>query len=207
MNRKFILIILILNTFFTLKGQTESTNAISVKDTIINNIRKTIVSSEWKPFVMGDINNDNIIDTAFVYTPAYFASIDTIISSEPILDSCINHQYYNRVRFSCKLPEIYIENSIWGIIEKIDDLDEDGINEIIFQTNWYVGTHVEIYIYSYFNGKWIVLAENNRYQEDSYKNLVTKIDKSKFKFRIEYFNKRKHDYLNKTITVKINKKI
>lgn len=207
MNRNIFLIIFILNTFFTLKGQTENANTLSGKDTIINDIKKTIFSSEWEPFVLGDINNDHIIDTAFVYTPAYFASIDTTISSVPIFDSCINQHYYNRVRFSCKLPDLYIENSIWGFIESIDDLDDDGFNEIIFQTNWFIGTHVEIVIYSYFNGKWIVLAENNRYQEDSYKNVVTKINKSKFKFRIEYFNKRKHDYWNKTVTVKINKKI
>jgi hypothetical protein len=182
-------------------------NTISVKDTIINNIKKTLVPCEWKPFILGDINNDKISDTAFVFTPAYYATIDTSISLEPLLDSCINNQCYNRVKFSCKLPEIYIENSIWGFVEKIDDLDEDGINEIIFQTNWYIGTHVEIYIYSFFNGKWVVLAKNNRYEEDSYKNLITKIDKRKFKFRIEYFNKHKHDLMNKTITVKIKKEL
>ncbi len=202
MYRKFFLVILILNTFFTLKGQTENTNTISLKDTIINNISKRIVSSEWEPFVLGDINNDNIIDTAFVFTPAYFASIDTTISSEPILDSCINQQYFNRVRFSCKLPELYIENSIWGFIECIDDLDSDGINEIIFQSNWYIGSRVMIYIYSFHNGAWSILAKNRRYQEESYRNSITKINKRKFKFNIEYFNNRKKDYLNKTITVK-----
>lgn len=205
MKRILIIIIFLIIPFIILKGQTKKT--VLVRDTIINNIKKKIVFSEWKPFVLGDINNDKIIDTAFVYTPAYYATIDTSISSEPILDSCINNQYYNRVKFSCKLPELYIENSIWGFVEKIDDLDEDGINEIIFQTNWYIGTHVEIYIYSYFNGKWVVLAENSRYAEDSYKNLITKIDKRKFKFRIEYFDKHKNDLMNKTITVKINKKI
>ena len=205
LNRKIYLVIFILNTFFSLKGQTENTHTISFKDTVINNIRKTIVSSKWEPFVLGDINKDQISDTAFVYTPAYFASMDTTISSEPILDSCINQLYFNRVRFSCRLPEFTIENSIWGTVESIDDLDSDGINEIIFQSNWFIGSQVMIYIYSFHHGSWSVLAKNRRYSEESYRNSITKMNNRKFKFNIEYFNHRKKDYLNKTITVKIVK--
>lgn len=204
---KLIFLFLAFNNFFTVKGQTEKMYSMTVKDTLVNSIKKTIVLGEWESFLLGDMNSDQINDTAFIYTPAYYASIDTTISSDYIFDSCVNNQYYNLLRFSCNLPELSIENSLWGSVELIEDLDEDGFSEIIVQTNWFIGSQVRIYIYSYMNGKWIVLAENKRYYEDSYKNLVTKIDKSKFKFKIEYFNKRKKDYLNKTVTVKIKKKI
>lgn len=60
-------------------------------------------------------------------------------------------------------------------------------------------------VYSFHHGAWSVLAKNRRYSEESYRNSITKMNKRKFKFNIEYFNHRKKDYLNKTITVKIVK--
>jgi hypothetical protein len=48
--------------------------------------------------------------------------------------------------------------------------DEDGIKEKNFQTNWFIGTHVVIYIYSFnkVEGKWKILAKNWLYEEKSY---------------------------------------
>lgn len=160
----------------------------------------------WESFLLGDLNHDNIDDTAFVYTPAYYESRTlNDADHEFMFDSCVNNQSYNKVRFSCDLPEIFIENSIWGKVEGIDDLDSDGYREIIFQTNWFIGTHVDIYVYSFNKKKWVVLAENNLYEEDSYRHRVKTISKEKFKFKIEYMDTIEHDLMNKYITVKIRK--
>ncbi|MBC7425941.1 MAG: hypothetical protein H7321_05345 [Bacteroidia bacterium] len=188
---------------------TDKAKTISVKDTITikKKNEKFLVAGEWRPFILGDINNDKISDTAFIYYPPYYGYSDTSITSDSMFEGFVDNFDYNRVRFSCKLPEFTIENSIWGFVEKTKDLDGDGINEIIFQTGWFIGTHVNIYIMSYYNGKWVRLAQNNRYEQDSYKNLITKVDNTKFRFRIEYFNEDQGDYINKTVTVKINKKL
>ena len=195
-----IIIIIVLMCTFTIKAQTTKASKDSLKQVFIN--------KKWQPFILGDINNDNIIDTAFVYTPGYYATPDLEFPKEPLFDSCINNNCFNKVRFSCNLPEIYIKNTLWGKVEMIDDLDGDGIKEIVFQTDWIIGTHVTIYIYSYNKAKkkWQILAKNWLYGEDSYKHRIKKINKDKFRFRVEYMDdKILHDISNKNIIVKIKK--
>ena len=194
---------------FSIVAQTKISK--SEIDTIKNDISKqydTLINEEWRQFILGDINNDNIIDTAFVNTPAYYATIYPEYKDElPMFKSCINDSCYNKVKFSSKFSEIYRPNTLWGSVEPIQDLDEDGIKEIVFQTNWYIGTHVEIYLYSFnkIKGEWVILAKNWLYGEDSYKDRIKKINKEKFKFKIEYMDPIEHDIKNKNIIVKIKK--
>jgi hypothetical protein len=170
---------------------------------------KTIVQGKWEAFPVGDIDNDKISDTAFVYTPAYYGKINPELPKNDNIEfeDCVNSKCYNKIKFSNNFPSILVENSLWGSIESIEDLDGDSIKELIFQTNWYIGTHVEIYVYSFDRKKrkWFVLAKNNLYGQDSYKDRITKINKEKFKFKIEYMDTIEHDLMNKEIVVKIKK--
>ena len=185
----------------------KSKKAVPSKEKKVNN--KTIVAGKWEVFPIGDINNDNIADTSFIYTPAYYGTInpEMPINDNVEFDSCVNGECYNKVRFSNNFPSILIENSLWGSVESIEDLDGDGIKELIFQSNWYIGSHVEIYIYSFDRKKrnWIVLAENNLYGEDGYKDRVVKINNEKFKFKIEYLDTIEYLFMTKEIVVKIRK--
>ena len=102
---------------------------------------------------LGDLNNDKILDTAFVYTPPTKLSInkngDTLVEIGCWKDDC-----FNRVTFSAKFPELIVANSVWGQIESIDDLNDDGINEILFASNWFTTTRSNLYLFSLKNGKW-----------------------------------------------------
>ena len=170
--------------------------------------KQVIVKANWEAFALGDMNHDNLPDTAFVYTPAYYG---TPIAEDPKsidFDSCVGGKNYNKIKFSAGLPPIVLDNTLWGKVEPIGDLDEDGINEFIFQTNWYIGTHVQISIYSFNKekSKWVVLATNNLYFDDSYKNRITKINKHQFRFKIEYMDTIElHDLAHKEIVVDIKK--
>ena len=170
---------------------------------------KTIVQEKWASFPIGDIDNDRIADTSFICTSAYYGKINPELPATDNIefDSCVNSKCYNKIKFSNNLPAILVENSLWGSIESIEDLDEDGIKELIFQTNWFIGTHVEIYIYSFnkINRKWYVLAKNNLYSEDSYKDRITKINREAFKFKIEYMDTIEHDLMSKEIEIQIKK--
>ncbi len=140
-------------------------------------------SEKWESFALGDLDNDGIKDTAFVYTPKYYETVDIKNADYSQFDNCVNNKCFNKIKFSSNFNDIIINNSLWGKVESINDLDEDGIKEIIFQTNWWIGTHVEIIIYSY-NKKtkqWIILAKNRLYEEESYKDRVSKINHEKFK--------------------------
>lgn len=219
MNRKIILSFLGLLFLFSCKNnKQDKVTVFKLTDTVVNNkLTDTIkekniqvfIKGEWQSFILGDINNDQLIDTAFVYTPAYYATKYAEFKDEPpMFDSCIDNNCYNVIRFSCNLPEIIRKNSLWGGVERIDDLDEDGINEIVFETGWYIGTHCEIYIYSFdkLKGKWIILAKNYRYEDDNYYKLIKKVDKTKFKFKVEYMDTIiAHDIQYKNIIVHIKK--
>jgi hypothetical protein len=168
---------------------------------------KTVVEGKWESFPLGNMDMDNIPDTAYVYTPAYYGTPNELDPNELNFDSYIDDKHYNDIKFSNGLRALHIDNTLWGTVEPIADLDEDGINEFIFQTNWFIGTHISIYIYSYNKKKkrWVVLARNWCYGEDSYKDRVTKIDKSEFKFRIEYMDTIEGDILKKDTLIQIKK--
>ena len=161
----------------------------------------------WESFVLGDLDNNGISDTAFVYTPKYYETVDIKNPDYSQFDSCINNKCFNKIKFSSIFNDIYINNSLWGKVESISDLDGDGISEIIFQTNWWIGTHIEIIIYSYNKNtkKWVILANNRLYAEESYKDKVSKINNNKFKFKIEYMDTTESDLKNKEIIIDIHK--
>jgi hypothetical protein len=153
------------------------------------------------------MDGDKKRDKAYVYTPAYYGIKNRESHGVVLFDSCVDNRCYNKIKFSANYPEILFENSLWGTVEPIGDLDEDGINEFIFQTNWWIGAHISIYIYSFDVKKkqWVVLAHNWLYGKDSYKDRITKIDKSEFKLRIEYMDTIEHDIMEKDTLIHIKK--
>ena len=107
---------------------------------------KTYVKGKWEPYPLGDMDGDHRPDTAYVYTPPYYETPFEGRPGEFEFAGCVNDTCYNRIRFSAGYPEIWHGNSLWGGIEPLGDLDEDGINEFVFQTGWWIGSHVGIYI-------------------------------------------------------------
>ena len=50
-----------------------------------------------------------------------------------------------------------------------------------------------------------MLAKNWMYEKDSYKDRITKINKTEFKFSIEYMDTIEHDIMTKDTLIKIRK--
>ena len=98
--------------------------------------KEVIVPQSCDTIVLQDINNDRIIDTAFVLTPATIEVRDKNGDLEYV-SNCVDNNCFNSIRFSCGLPELFYKDSVWGRVENIGDLNKDGICELIFCPSWF----------------------------------------------------------------------
>jgi len=111
-------------------------------------------AEKYDTIILGDINHDNLIDTAFIFTPPTLLEIDKNVDTLFSM-GCKNYDCFNKINFSSKLPSLRIENSVSGQIERIDDIDNDGTNELLFATNWFTTTRSNLYLLTIKNGKWL----------------------------------------------------
>lgn len=119
------------------------------KDIDIEVIEPAIIDT----IVLGDINNDKVVDTAFIYTPPTIKHVDE--KGEIIYQfGCVDNNCFNKITFSCKIPEIYVDGVVWSSIENIGDLNNDGYNELIFSPGWFTSCWGNLYIYTYTGTKW-----------------------------------------------------
>jgi hypothetical protein len=174
-------------------------------DTVKNKIQvdKSTKATLLKPLIektiLGDINGDRIVDTTFIYTPSRINGLIGENDSLPCNGKC-----FNKVTFSCRFPSFIVEDCIEGKIEAIDDLNGDGNKELIFQTGWFMGTHVNIYVYSLINNNWRILASNWLYFRNTYKHRVRKIDNSRFEFIEETWDAENQVTKDRKRIIKIN---
>lgn len=150
---------------------TNTTKADTIKE------KEVIEPSTIDTILLGDINNDKIKDTAFVYTPPTIKYLDEKGEFE-FQFGCVDNKCYNKISFSCKMPEIYFENSVWGGLEDIGDLNNDGFNELIFSPGWFTSCWGALYIYHFDGNKWnksITKVSYRRCEDESLKSHVVKI--------------------------------
>lgn len=139
------------------------------------------VTAQTKEFdvekiVLGDINNDKIIDTAFVKGPRF-------INEKDGWGDCRNGNCLITVNFSCDFPSITLENAVAGFVENIGDIDKDGISEIIIVPSWFIGCWGQIHFFTLKNKKWknVGKVKRNICLEESYMNCIKKMKGKKIK--------------------------
>jgi hypothetical protein len=123
--------------------------------------------------VLGDINNDKIIDTAFVKGASYPAENS---------DSWDCTNCNTEITFSNGLPTIYCGNAIGAQVCNIGDIDEDGAAEIMIIPWWFVGCWSQLHFHTLKNSSWNEFERAKiRICEDEDLSLrVKKIKKNKF---------------------------
>jgi len=145
----------------------------------------TILSAQKRPapdafhdidtIAIGDINNDLIIDTAYVYGPKWINTDDGY--GDPKVTP-----YNINVYFSINVPPIFIEDAVGAQVENIGDIDEDGIAEIIIVPGWFIGCWGQLSFYS-FKDRWNYLgsASRNVCSEYSFRRFIKRVNKKKIK--------------------------
>jgi len=119
-------------------------------------------------FFIGDINNDEKMDTDFV-------DFDIVVSikNNNIDKKCCNKNCEIAVKFTNNIPDILINNSQGIRIEKCDDRN----NEILIFSDCNIG-YGDLYLYRIKNNKWTEIAKTKVYISgvDYFKNRIIKID-------------------------------
>ncbi|MFT3793104.1 hypothetical protein [Flavobacterium sp.] len=136
----------------------QQSKKIDNKNPTVSTAKDSLLAAQTDTIALGDLNNDKIADTAFIYTPPTMASFDAKGKIQYQF-GCLDNHCFNRIAFSCKLPEITSENSVWGRIENAGDLNNDGISELLFVPGWFTSSMAHLFLYSLQNGKWETVAK------------------------------------------------
>ena len=177
--KKTAVLLLLLFVSFGFQPKAKVSNRCTTYPTqLIDTIKKNqqIEPTHTDTLIVGDLNNDAIIDTAFVYTPPTIKELDES-GKLLFLFGCVDNKCYNKITFSCALPELYFEESVWGNLESIGDINHDGYAELLFSPNWFTSCWGQMYVYSLKGKQWnkITSVTYRRCEEEPLKSHVVKI--------------------------------
>jgi hypothetical protein len=152
------------------------------------------IETENKKFYIGDVNNDQINDTAFV-------SLQRNVETDEI--ECGGKNCIINVTFSESIPEISFDQSLGLVIMKTEDLNNDLGNEIIIFSRTHEGWWHNIYVWTYKNGHWKEIAKTKGFIAEN-KHFENRIIKEKNQFYLVGENQWKEDKNGKFEKVKIS---
>jgi hypothetical protein len=114
-------------------------------------------------FFVGDIDNNQINDTAFVVLkPKVIGNVD---ANDNVL-----------IKFSKDVPEISFDNSLGVYIKSIEDLNNDGANEILVFSRTNEGWWNYISVWSFKNGLWNEIGKTKAFiaEDKDFENRIIK---------------------------------
>jgi hypothetical protein len=143
---------------------------------------KEKIEIECKKFFLGDVNNDKINDTAFIYLKRNVETNKTECGEKK---SLINVIFKN-------IPKISFDQTLGVVVMKTDDLNNDKANEIIIFSRTNEGWWNNIYVWTFKNGNWKEIARTKGFISEN-KNFENRIIKEKNHFYLVGENQWKED--------------
>lgn len=149
--------------------------------------------------VIGDINHDKVIDTAFITGPKW-------ISDEEGWGDPQVTAYEIDITFSCGLPAIHDGNAVTGYVEDIGDIDGDGISEVIVVPIWWVGCWGRMKFFTYKDGQWRYFGEAECHicTDEIYLGRITKLSKNKLSVVEDVWDGELADRVKRPKTIKLS---
>jgi hypothetical protein len=149
--------------------------------------------------IIGDINHDKIIDTAFVTGPKW------LNDDEGWGDPRVT-PYEIDITFSCGLPPIHDDNAVRSYVEDIGDIDRDGISEVIIVPSWFIGCWGRMKFYTYKEGQWrnFGSAECHICTDEIYSGRITRLSKNKISVIEDAWDDEAADRIKKPKIIKLS---
>jgi hypothetical protein len=146
-------------------------NKLKPSDSIVLK-KQSRIENVRDAYFVGDIDKDKKTDSAIVQYDL------TIVGENTIENECANKSCDMIIRFGNSIPELVISLSIGVYIEKLEDLNNDGCNEILVFSRWQNGYWQQINVYTLKNNNWINLANTKAFLSDD-ADWMNRIEKRK----------------------------
>ena len=148
---------------------------------------------EYK-YNVGDLDNDGKSDTAIVKYDMFFNP-----------EECANPSCNVNVDFSGTIPSLDFDMSMGILVTETEDLNNDGINEILLFSRTFEGWWQKMYVYSFKNKKWTELAQGKAFcsDEKDFENRIIKKTTDEFALVTDVYNDETAEYNRTEIIFKI----
>jgi|GEM_PF-1064685 len=127
------------------------------------------IEIENRMFLVGDIDNDKVNDTAFVHYKW---------NTETNEMECGKNNCDINIAFKKNIPKISVAQSLGIVVAKTEDVNNDGANELLIFSRTNEGWWDNISVWSFKNGKWNEIAETTGFLSDD-KDFENRIIKEK----------------------------
>jgi hypothetical protein len=134
---------------------------------------------EIDTFLLGDLNSDNAADTAIVFSPVFsmwhpeYGTDDWCKDDSCVTQACFSFD-----------TAVLTHTAALGFYSffACEDLDDDGVREVVLVPNWFQSCWQGLFVYSLQNGEWIQLGSGSVYacHEEHFDHRVRKIDSHTF---------------------------
>jgi hypothetical protein len=151
-------------------------------------------------YILGDINNDKKIDSAYV-------EVEKLIRKDSTIEKeCVSKDCTVKITFTGNIPTLHIHQSLGISIQETQDLNNDNANEILLFSEWFEGYWGNIYVWSLKNGKWQEIARTKAFLAESndYKNRIIKSN-SQFYLIGDSWDDAKGGVIERSLRVEIKK--
>ena len=143
-----------------------------IKENVVsNNQLLSKITIENRIYLVGDINNDKLNDTAYI---TYKRNVET----DEVFCEANEINCFIDVKFNQNIPDLRFRDSNGIVVLKTGDFNNDLSNEIIIFSRIDEGWWNDVSIWSLKNNSWVMLVKTKAFisEEKDFNNRVVKID-------------------------------
>jgi hypothetical protein len=110
-------------------------------------LENEFIENSQANFIVADLNQDSIPDSMYIISPRLNDSDEASFSD--CKGPCIT-----KISFKGKFPGIFIDQSVGGEVQVLDDINENGFKELVFFPYWFQSCWSRMDIYSFSGKEW-----------------------------------------------------
>lgn len=207
-----IIAILLVNIFSCVSNQSKDNPINTANDVLLSGFKDSLILInpifKWHrdidTVLLGDMNGDEVMDTAIITSP--YRAYDNPNNSASNY-GCADLLCETIVQFSFDTANIEFSNTLgFASFFAMDDLDDNGIKEVGFVTQWFQGCWQTLYAYGINNGVWQSLVDGRVYacEEQDFSKRINKIGNKKVEFTHAVWNEAAGMETDTTIIYSLN---